>query len=112
MVTDHFKPTYSILGSLMTELLMMRIPETSKNLWGAALCEIFLASQLESRLALDGGVKGWPHIKAAARDAIAVSIGRGGRTFCNFVGRQQLVEGAPVSRVPMCGRKPAQVAKG
>lgn len=62
MVTDHYKAAYSILGNLMTKLLMMRIPETSKNLWSAALCEIFLASQLKSRFVLDGGVKGWPHI--------------------------------------------------
>ncbi len=44
-----------------------------------------------------------PHIKAASRDASVVSIVRGGRMFCNFAGRQQLVEGAPVSRMPFCG---------
>ncbi len=44
-----------------------------------------------------------PHIKAAARDAIGVSIIRGGRKLCNFDGRQRLVEGAPVSRMPFGG---------
>jgi hypothetical protein len=44
-----------------------------------------------------------PHIKAAARDATGVSTVRGGRRFCNFVGCQQPVERAPVSRMPICG---------
>ncbi len=44
-----------------------------------------------------------PQNKAAARDAIGVSIVRGGRRFCNFAGRKQLVERAPVSRMPICG---------
>ncbi len=44
-----------------------------------------------------------PHIKAAARDATAVSIVRDRRRFSNFDGRQQLVEGAPVSRESFCG---------
>jgi hypothetical protein len=38
------------------------------------------------------------------RDATGVSIVRGGRRFCNFAGRQQLAEGAPVSGLPICGR--------
>jgi hypothetical protein len=42
-----------------------------------------------------------PHIKAAARDAIGVSTVRGGRRSCNFGGRQQLAEGAPVSGMPL-----------
>ncbi len=46
-----------------------------------------------------------PHIKAAARDAIGVSIIRSGRRFCNFAGCQQLVEWAPVSGMPICGRR-------
>ncbi len=37
-----------------------------------------------------------PHIKAAARDAAAVSIVRSGRKFCNFAEYQQLVEWAPL----------------
>ena len=44
-----------------------------------------------------------PHIKAAARDATGVSTVRGGRRSCDFAVRQQLVEGAPVSRMPFCG---------
>jgi len=44
-----------------------------------------------------------PQNKAAARDATIVSIVRSGRTFCNFAGRQQLAQGAPVSRMPFCG---------
>ncbi len=43
--------------------------------------------------------------KAAARDATAVSTVHGRRRSCNFVGRQKLVEGAPVSRMPICGRR-------
>jgi hypothetical protein len=42
-----------------------------------------------------------PHIKAAARDATGVSTVHGGRRFCNFAGRQQLFEGAPVSGMPI-----------
>ncbi len=44
-----------------------------------------------------------PHIKAAAGDANVVSTVRGGSRFCNFDGRQQLAEGAPLSRMPLCG---------
>ena len=39
-------------------------------------------------------------LRGAARGCVVV---RGGRRFCNFVGRQQLVERAPVSRMPLCG---------
>jgi len=60
---------------------------------------------LRSKLRRNPEMKERPHIKAAARDATAVSIGRGGRRFCNFVGRQQLVEGAPVSRMPLCAMR-------
>ena len=37
----------------------------------------------------------WPHIKAAARDAIGVSTVRSGRRFCSFAGCQQLVKWGP-----------------
>ncbi len=43
-----------------------------------------------------------PQNKAAAGDANAVSTGRGGRRFYIFAGRQQLAEGAPLSRKPFC----------
>ncbi len=46
------------------------------------------------------GMSEWLHIKAAARDATAVSTVCDRRMFCNFAGRQQLVEWAPVSRMP------------
>jgi hypothetical protein len=46
-----------------------------------------------------------PHIKTAARAAAGVSTVRGGRRFCNFDGRQQLAEGAPVSGMPILRSK-------
>jgi hypothetical protein len=42
-----------------------------------------------------------PQNKAATRDATVVSIFPSGRMFCNFVGRQQEVEWAPVSSMPL-----------
>jgi hypothetical protein len=42
-----------------------------------------------------------PQNKAAARDATDVSTVRGGRRVCNCAGRQELVEGAPVSGMPL-----------
>ena len=47
-----------------------------------------------------------PHIKAAARGATSVSTVRSGRRFCNFAECRQLVEWAPVSGMPICGRRP------
>lgn len=44
---------------------------------------------------------GTPHNKAAARDVTAVSIVLGQRMFCNFAGHLELVEWAPVSRMPL-----------
>ncbi len=43
-----------------------------------------------------------PHIKAAARAATAVSTVRGRCRSDKFAGRQQPVEGVPVSRIPLC----------
>ncbi len=43
------------------------------------------------------------HNKTTARDAIEVSIVSSGRRCHGFAGRQQLVEGAPVSSMPFCG---------
>jgi hypothetical protein len=44
--------------------------------------------------------------KRMQRDATGVSPVRSRRRFCNFAGRQQLAEGAPVSRMPLCGQRP------
>jgi hypothetical protein len=43
------------------------------------------------------------HNKAAARDATGVSIVRGGRSASSFAESQQLVEWAPLMRMPFCG---------
>ncbi len=50
--------------------------------------------------------------KAAARDATAVSTGRSERRFCNFAGCQQLVEGAPVSGMPLCAKRSLALLAG
>ncbi len=57
----------------------------------------------ERRSRITGKQDKEPQNKAAARVAAAVSIVRGGRISCNFAGRQQLAEGAPVSSMPFCG---------
>ncbi len=41
--------------------------------------------------------------KRMQRDATAVSVVRDGRRVGSFGGRQQLVEGAPLMRMPFCG---------
>lgn len=50
-------------------------------------------------------MKEGPHIKANSGDTTALSTVRGACTVGSFVGRQQLIEGAPVSHMPICGRK-------
>jgi hypothetical protein len=43
--------------------------------------------------------------KRMQRDATAVSIVLVGRRFGNFAKRQQLAHGAPLMRMPLCGRR-------
>jgi len=53
-----------------------------------------------------------PHINTNSGDATAPSVGYGERTVDSFAWHQQLVEGAPLIRMPICGLRLAKESWG